>query len=160
MTSTPIPEPIEHSVAADLMDGNLHRIGRVPLRFSYDPAIPFQLTLHIYDPGTRWETVWVCSRDLFLAPALWGVVLPGMDLLVTPVTLSDSGRETSHLRIGLYPSHERDLRNWDAKPCNLYVALADVRRYFAQVARVVRPGQEYRYFDMDGLIEQLLSREV
>jgi hypothetical protein len=156
------PAVIEHTVAATLRDSQFDIQTRIPVRFSYNPADPYALSLYITgssDGHTPGEILWAASRDAFLVACDFGISLPGMDLVVAPVLLElarpgHPAREVAHLRVTIQPSHEADRR---IGTIHLDIRRADLRPFLRRIVDVVPVGCESGYLDLDTRIAQLLE---
>lgn len=159
-----VKKPTELSVAAQARDAAMDLCGTVRIRFVYDPADPYALTLHISDPwGYQDPQVWTASREVFAVAALWGIELPGMDLTVTPLTVTRATpgqpvRDVPCLRVALrHIEHDGPDLFVIKDTVYLDIVRAEVIPWFQQLTVLVQMGKEYQQMDIDDTIARLLD---
>jgi hypothetical protein len=166
MTTTPPgtkPRPAELTVSSEVRDGELTVVARTAVRFIYDTSAPYTLRMDIYDPNrVGWEP-WTTSREAFMAAALWGLALPGLDLTVTPVIITRAfpgrpTREVPCVRVAIY---ETDFNTGLHTGTRMYLDIeaADLRPYLTRLAEMVPVGHETGHLNMDETIARLLGRD-
>jgi hypothetical protein len=150
-----------------MRDRVLDICGPVAVRFTYDPTDPYALSMRMFEPWNRHHTQapeWVVSREMLAVAVLWGVETPGLDVLVSTVTVTratpgQAVRDVPVVRIMLREVEAHSNHHiFTGNDVYLDVDRRDLVSWFTTVTQVVRIGQEHRYIDIDGTIAQILGR--
>lgn len=143
-----------------MRNADLTPLHRVPVSFSYDPRQPYTMRLVFQETGGE-VAEWVASRDAFVCAGLHGVPLPGLDLVVTQVTVTrqrigEPAREVPTLRVALYESEEHPSLGYAVHTGGVVYVDFDLRgaltAFLASTISAVPLGAESRFLDIDALV--------